>query len=1134
MSRCLHPGKLRIAFALLGIASGSVVADGAVARFVSSGSTTFHLVNVGADPALAAMSLRPQGGGEAERIEGLSVPARGVRHELMERQAIPRRVRYAGALEGAAEVALVAQSDWASGGGVAVEGAAASEQLVVPYAVRASRVLRTLVTVQNTDPNTPASVEVTILGVGGAGELASFHLDVAAGSSTTFEVGRAPEPALADFEGALRLVGDRPIAASVFVDGLNNSLGGAGFLAVSPVDVGPRLVAPFLPIAADSVAGRRLETLVAIQNVAATDAAVAIELVGVTAACVGQTATVPLEVPAGDAAHVDLSPAVTGLAEGCVAAGTIEADADSRLAATVLLAGNTTGLSAMAAYTARPDAAARTALWVPVLRRANTEARLDTDVWLFNPGTDPATIDVEVRDQDGGLLGCVACQIVVPAGGGASFSGAIGGALAEDAAGYGVIIADRPLIGVVEEAGPLDAPPTANRDSVVYGLVSAADLGRRWVPLALLWAAEAPPEYPAPPPTPWATPGPAVWPTSVAGRLEVEVFHGMIGVYNRGSTARDASIRLLPRVPGPATAVVIPGVAPGRSAARRLLGQDYGQGAFAAVVGDADVVDRNGGIGWITGAVVEYGPARSDTKIVLPLALQAVERAHVRIVNASSVDAQADVRVDGHLSTRSIPASGYVALAVPPGTTAVEIASASPLVASALVFNDADMRAAYDVAGHGRSAASTELWTPRAYRRAAMPGGLGIARSTRVVIANPGDVAVDVTLRLDGAVDACAGQPIAVGPRPVPAGSAIAIDLASEPAVPNGCEGPLRILASGPVVANGVVHVSSAGAVVAAAAAPLVPAASGRTSAWIRYLSNDAPSFAPARTDIAIVNPGPVASRVQLMARDSADREVAVAEGDVVVQPGESHVFRADIALAALHGRSGTGTILASEPVVARIDQWGYTGKTDVSSAILGNAALATAAPGEEVLPWANVEQAIITPTPPSAPPATPEAPLAIVAAAFVDVAGGSSSSCPSCDGIYAEDDRNAAITSPLPTIRFVVRDAEGRVITASDGRAVSGMQVARLTFAESVLARRPSLSVEGIASGWLLCPNAPAVRSLDLKDFPLGTARYDFHLTNVCVPDGALPPITPPDLPDLPPDLGLTSIHVPWVGAWP
>lgn len=1133
MSRRPRPAVVLAACAVLGIALVVVTAGGARARLVSRGSTSFHLVNVGADPAAVALNLRPQGGGEAARIEGLNIPARGTFYTLMARHDIPSGVRYAASFDGASDVAVVAQSNWASGAEVAIEGAAAAHELVVPYASRARHRRRTLVTVQNTDQNAPASVEVTLLGTEG-GSIRSFDLDVAAGSSTTFEVGRTPEPVLDGFEGALRLVGDRPIAATVFVDGLDNTLGGSGFAAAPPEDVGPRLVAPFLPIGANGVAGRRLDTLVAIQNVAAADAAVAVSLVGVTGACVGQEAEVLLDVPADGVAHLVLTPAATGLPEGCVAAGTVASGEEALLAAVVVLAGNTTGLSAMAAYTARPDDAARPALWVPVLRRAHGQARLESAVWLFNPGADDATVDIEMRDEAGGLLGCDGCQLEVPAGGGARFTGAVGGALAAGTFGYAIVGSDLPLLGVVEEAGPLDAPGLAVRDTVVSGLAGGADAGRRWVPIALYTAAEAPADSTAPPPTRIPTPGPSAWSTPVAGKLEEELHTSFIRVFNRGASPREPMLRLLPRVPGAPKEVVIPNVGPGRSGGAYVHSMVQGRGAYAAVRSDADVVDGQGAMGWFGGGSVAYASTRADTMILLPLALEAVERARIRLVNASSGVAEADVRIDDQVETRLIPALGFITIGVPAGTTAVAIASDVPIVASALVFNDTELRAAYDVEGHGSGAASAERWVPRAYRNAAFPGGIGIARSTRLAIANPGDVTVEATLHLAGDAASCAGQPIDLGPWEVPAGDVTAIDLAEEGAVPDGCEGPLRIAADGPVVANAVAFVRSAGAVVAASSAPAVPATAGHTAAWIPTLAYEWPSIGPSRTDVVVVNPGAVASHVQLLARDSNDQEVAVAGGDVVIPPGGGHVFQAHSALAALHGRFGTGTLLADAPVIARLDLWGATGLNDTWSVLAGNAGLATPAPGEDVLAWANTNEAIVTPMPPSMPPPTPEPPLALVAAAFVDVAGGASSACPSCDGVYDEDDRNAAATAPLPTLRFVVRDAEGRLLTAGRSRAVSGIQVARLTFAASELARRPVLSVEDVAEGWSLCPNAPLSRPLALQDFPLGTARFDFHLTNACVPDGSLPPITSPELPELPADLGRSTVFVPWAGARP
>ena len=64
------------------------------------------------------------------------------------------------------------------------------------------------------------------------------------------------------------------------------------------------------------------------------------------------------------------------------------------------------------------------------------------------------------------------------------------------------------------------------------------------------------------------------------------------------------------------------------------------------------------------------------------------------------------------------------------------------------------------------------------------------------------------------------------------------------------------------------------------------------------------------------------------------------------------------------------------------------------------------------------------------------------------------------------------------------------------------------------------AVSTEALPGAWRGCPTSPAVRHLAAVDFPLGSAKVDFHLSNTCLPSNR-PPLEPVQIPGATPTAG-------------
>jgi len=1119
----------------------------ASAGIAGAGATGIQLLNVGAAASDVEVQFRPQGGGAATSVRRTGVAPGSAVNLYLPLESGLSNGAYSASVTGAPEVVALSRTDWsASSGAAVVEGAADGTAVSIPLA-RSNAAYDTLVNIQNTDTTAPAAVSIAAVRSGTSAVAATLDLSIAAGASATVDLGRHPAlAALGAFDGALLLTADRAVAAGAIVDGVTSPMGVAGYAASSVDAANGRLLLPYVPLAAVDAAGATWHSTLALHNVGSIHSTVEFQLTGVAGTCdeVETGAFSTLQIPAGGSLHVDLTHPAIGLPAGCTAAGIVHTSTASHVTGALLVraldaAGTVT---ALASYAAQPESDARTQLHAVLMRRAHTMHQLSTTFWLLNPGATPADVTVEVRNDRGEVIPCSSCSLSIPALG-AAVPADIGGAMPPASYGSAVIHSDVPLAGIV-----IDASAEGTADAAAAPLLSTADLGRHWLPLVL----RANPGAPAPtraatptsgsgtagppptPPTPAPTDGPVQWPQPSAGDSADEAAASGIQVFNRSASNKSVVLRFAPAA-GEVREVAPREAAPGAWVSGFLpIYPELANGSYITTVNDPANLGAIGRTDWyVTGGAVMISPSAADDDIALPLALRASERAYVRIANPDSAEtANATIHFGGGSTAVAIASGRFVTLAAPQGAALARIAADRPVVASALVFDQNAAKAIHDVVGVGTDHASTQRWITRAYRAAPYDDAQGVTRSSRIVVANPSAAAIDVTAHLAGDTGACAGQTVAIGPRSVAAGNVLAIDLAAESAVPAGCAGPVRLEGSGPFVANAVDHFLADGTPAAAAAVPAVAASEAGTDRAIPVLRLAHTAFR-ITTDVAVVNPDSQPHTVTLTATDSQGGPVGVTNGSVVLPPGGGHVFRGALVLGSVRGKYGFGSIQSDGPVLVRLDDVSANGRID-ASALLAGPAIADPAPqlGEGIIFWSERTGVIADssgPIPTPVPTPVPAPPLTLLAAAFVDIAGGTAAGCASCDGVYDAADRTAAAASPLPRLQFTVRDAAGRRVAGGRTQLIDGIQIAGMQFPQGAAAGTLTVTFDGLPAGWSYCPNAPLERSVVFKDFELGTARLYYHFSSACVPEGTLPPIVPAALPDLPPRFGAPPIFLPF-----
>lgn len=160
---------------------------------------------------------------------------------------------------------------------------------------------------------------------------------------------------------------------------------------------------------------------------------------------------------------------------------------------------------------------------------------------------------------------------------------------------------------------------------------------------------------------------------------------------------------------------------------------------------------------------------------------------------------------------------------------------------------------------------------------------------------------------------------------------------------------------------------------------------------------------------------------------------------------------------------------------------------------------------------------------------------VTVVVFSYVDVAGnpGSEYPAPACNLEFDPDDEAFATANPLPPMEFVLRDGSGTELARQTTTELALLQRAR--FEDIAEQESYILQLTAPPSGWVLCPQETADRTLTQDDFSLNRTRVTYHFFQGTAPtavpgDTATPTVPAPTsvIPTTPTTPGVPTAVVP------
>lgn len=1088
---------------------------------------------------------------------------------------------YSGRLLVSERVVARAQHRWPESGGRAADvvGSPLLDRIGdvwVPLVVAGHRGETTVVSLQSRSPST-ATFEVTVMPLGAALPEATTTYSVAPNAAVAIDLGLDPafialRPNAPDgFIGTMRIhpVGDAIPVVHALVD-VAETAAVYDFAGV-PAERGT--TALFVPLVhaalPDDPSLGPEATRLAVVNVGDDGGDVRVSYVGFGGTCAGQTiAHPPFQLAAGAMTVVDqgdgagLPTGPSGLPAGCLATALISAD--QPIAATLIARQTRDGRTLAAATNAlrRDDGASSFAeLAVPWFAADDNGTALDSDLLIMNLEGTFASATVHFATADGTLLDCGApCRrVIAPFSSWRLRSAALPAEL-RALAGGAVVAADGARIVAIVRSAPADGSGDAVLWPAVFRRLTTTDDDTgpgTWLPLVLR---AAPPSDTAtatpktPPALPSATPPPTVPPFAPGGGTAGGALSTLLLANLEDSPAFLAADLFLVQGSGTVSGTKIgptrivrdqPPLRPHALALAAL--EDVGLGRYAAIVVGGHAVGAVARTEWTGGAAVLAEPAGEAFELAVPFAPQGAA-GETGVLSIHNPAATFLVNVHAEFLDRAGQQVGSQTVAVGPNAVFrlavaapaafdgwARLTSDRPFGAHMLVDAAASARGAYDVGAVRVSDAAAKLLTPRVVRGVAAAGPLGGAgsgarRNTRLVVANPGATGVVVRPAYLGTAGTCAGFRLSGAPFGVAAGANRVVDIGAEPAMPVGCTASATLTTlDGGIIGIAIESVSSAAGGWTVAADRLMAAADAGGRWLVPRLLTGRDGRA---TTIHVMNAGDTVVNIALGAYDVAGGALACAGCSAALPAGAAVAFDGRAVVGAAAAPGAWAEITADGPVVATYAETSDDGLHDDAMAAAVRILPRPAVPParllvpqlEKTVDAGPVPTATRTPTATAtrsvAGTATPGGgKVTLLAVAVVNVTGNDDPACAACDGTYDDADRAAAARSPLPALTFVVRNAAGDEVARQRSISVDRIEIAPFSLGAPD-AGGYDVSIEALPGAWLGCPNSPAVRHLAAVDFPLGSAKVDFHLSNTCLPSNR-PPLEPVQIPGATPTAG-------------
>jgi len=377
-------------------------------------------------------------------------------------------------VRGTLPIAAIVRTDWQFTNGAAIySNPEAAADVIVPLAVKRYFGQTSIVTIQNTDPDAPATFTAEMSAVGESAPRTSKTATIPAGESMTLDFGSS-DPAFVNlpatgFLGSMRVRASRPVAVQSYVNMENSQRAVSGFEGVPAARASSTLYVPLFRSRQRGIKPTdRLDTGISVVNFAPTPAQVTVvyfstDNTAASEACRSRRQYVhgPISIP-GNSSHVFFQGAFGGhdLPEDCFGSAVITtADASQRVVAIVNEVQN--GNELAAAYNAVPREQVTGKVAVPLFRR--NHFKLTTGIQVMNVGTRAAEVKISFVESgsDTPITNCAECLATVepnrsytwwPPRIDALPDGVFGSAVIESPEPITVIVNDFPMEGQVDAA----------------------------------------------------------------------------------------------------------------------------------------------------------------------------------------------------------------------------------------------------------------------------------------------------------------------------------------------------------------------------------------------------------------------------------------------------------------------------------------------------------------------------------------------------------------------------------------------------------------------------------------------------------------------------------------------------------
>ena len=468
----LSPLRVLCAAALLSLAAllaALVPASGATARpdgIAGGGACALDVVNrdAGAEATVIVDFYRHGSGGPAVVVP--MPPVASLRHGTLDLGALGQLPlgAWAAIVSSDRSLGVVRRCAWRqTGAAMARTASEPGTVLMAPYVRLDGRDDVALFTMQNTDTSTAANVVMDVHFDGPSPTMSQTYA-VQPGRAITIDTDHDPifTSLPAGAIGAIALRSSTVLAGNLIVDFVDSARGAAD-AAFQPVDAAATTL--LAPRVRRGTEGDR--TRLQLVNPGVDDGEAHLRLVGTEGACAGTAYDVgPVALPGHGMAEIDAADPAAGLPEGCVAAGVVTATVG--VLGTVLETAGA-GRDAAAYEAVAPAVAER---WLLAVRWAASDVSEGTTLDLFNPGAEPAEVNLAPIGPDGVQRACSAgCALSIPPGAGTRVASAdLDTDLPPGTVGSLLVTSGAPMVGVLGEGGP-----GATQDLTLMTLVGVED-----------------------------------------------------------------------------------------------------------------------------------------------------------------------------------------------------------------------------------------------------------------------------------------------------------------------------------------------------------------------------------------------------------------------------------------------------------------------------------------------------------------------------------------------------------------------------------------------------------------------------------------------------------------------------------